>query len=70
MARWLESDYGLSSGEAALVLGTVARFRIPDVVGPWVSVAPEVNQARLVRLEKVAVVHYQQFGKFQRCGTI
>ena len=47
MARWLESDYGLTSGEAALVLGTVARFRIPDVVGPWVSVALEVDKVRL-----------------------
>ena len=49
MARWLEADYGLSSTEAALVLGTAAEYDVPDVVPPWVSVALRLEKAVLPR---------------------
>lgn len=50
MARWLEADYGLSSTETALVLGTAAQYDVPDVVPPWISVALRIDRGVLDRI--------------------
>lgn len=52
MARWLESDYGLSSTETALVLGTAVEYDIPDVVRPWVSVAIKISKSVLAQINQ------------------
>ena len=52
MARWLKSDYRLTDTEAALVLGTAAKYDVPDVVLPWVSVALRIDKAVLAALRE------------------
>lgn len=54
MARWLASDYGLSSTEAALVMGFAFAYDVPDVVPPWVSVAARVPRGALAQLPRPA----------------
>ena len=48
LARWLESDYGLTA--TALVLGTAVAYDVPDLVLPWVSVAARIDKEHLSRL--------------------
>ena len=50
LARWLEADYGLTATEAAVVLGTVVEYDVPDLVLPWVSVAARIDKEYLSRL--------------------
>ena len=52
LARWLESDYGLTATEAALILGTVVEYDIPDLVLPWVSVAARIDKEALSSLDR------------------
>ena len=47
LARWLEADYGLTSTEAAVVLGTAVEYDVPDLVLPWVSVAARIDKGAL-----------------------
>ena len=48
MARWLESDYGLTSQEAAYVLGFANVYDIPDMVGPFVGVSSRIAKKSLL----------------------
>ncbi|MEM1269322.1 MAG: acetamidase/formamidase family protein, partial [Bacteroidota bacterium] len=51
MARWLESDYGLTSTETALVMGTAVKYDVPDMVPPQFSIAIRVDRAALARIQ-------------------
>ncbi|MEM9666491.1 MAG: acetamidase/formamidase family protein [Bacteroidota bacterium] len=53
MARWLESEYGLSSTETALVMGTAVQYDVPDMVPPKFSIAIRVDRATLDRIRGV-----------------
>jgi acetamidase/formamidase len=50
MARWLEKRHGLSSSEAAFVMGMSLRFDIADVVAPGYGVVARLPKAALARL--------------------
>ena len=52
MARWLESEYGLSSTETALVMGTAVKYDVPDMVPPQFSIAIRVNRAAVDRVRE------------------
>lgn len=52
MARWLESRFKLTSAEAAVVLGTMARYDIPDLVGPHFGVALRLPKSALPAVEQ------------------
>ena len=41
---------GLTATEAAIVLGTVVEYDVPDLVLPWVSVAARIDKDALARL--------------------
>ncbi len=47
MARWLESDYRLTSPEAAYVLGFANVYDVPDMVPPFVGVSSRVPKKSL-----------------------
>lgn len=47
MARWLEADYGLTSQEAAYVLGFANVYDIPDMVPPFVGVSSRIAKKSL-----------------------
>lgn len=47
MARWLESRFKLTSAEAAVVAGTLARYDIADLVGPHFGVALRIPKSAL-----------------------
>lgn len=50
MARYLESEHGLNSTEAALVLGSSMRYDVADVVGEQVSVVARLSKKSLAQL--------------------
>lgn len=52
LARWLESDYKLSSTDAALVMGFGIKYDIPDLVGAQLSVAARVPKSLLPPVER------------------
>jgi len=52
MARWLESEYQLSSTETALVMGTVVKYDVPDIVPPAFSIAIRVSKAAVDRIRE------------------
>jgi acetamidase/formamidase len=52
MARWLEQGYGLTSTEAAIVLGFAARYDIPDVVSPGFGVTLRLPKTALAGVGK------------------
>ena len=52
MARWLESEYDLSSTETALVMGTAVKYDVPDMVPPQFSIAIRVNRAAVARIRE------------------
>lgn len=52
MARWLERDYGLTSNEAALVLGTALAYDIPDVVPPGYGVVARLPRSAIEQLRR------------------
>ncbi len=49
LARWLSADYGLSSTEVALVLGTSIQYDVADLVGNQVSVVAKVSKEILTQ---------------------
>lgn len=51
MARWLESEYELSSTEVGLIMGTVVEYDIPDIVPPWVSVVARISKDALAQID-------------------
>jgi acetamidase/formamidase len=53
LAQWLSRDYGLSAGEAALVLGTSAQIEIAELVDPQVNIVAKVPKSVLAPLAKV-----------------
>jgi amidase len=52
MARWLESEYEVSSSEAAVVMGFAMRYDIPDLVPPYVGVSARLPKSVLQQLPK------------------
>lgn len=50
MAQWLEQDYGLSLGEASLVLGSAVEYEVVTLAGRNVSVAAKLERSRLAAL--------------------
>lgn len=52
MARWLESEYQLSSTETALVMGTAVKYDVPDIVPPAFSIAIRVSKAAVDRIRE------------------
>ena len=47
LIQWMQQDYGLSLSEAAQVMGTAARFSVPNLAGRSVGVAAQVDKALL-----------------------
>jgi len=47
MANWLKRDYRLSENEAAVVLGTVAKYDIAEMVDPHYNVVAKVPKSAL-----------------------
>lgn len=50
MARYLEREHGLTSNEAALVLGAAIDYDVADVVGTQVSIVAKLPRATLEQL--------------------
>ncbi len=50
MARYLETEHGLNSNEAAVVLGFAVRYDIADLVGTQVSIVAKLPKATLGQL--------------------
>jgi len=53
LAQWLSRDYGLSSYEAALVLGAAAKIEIAEVVDPQINIVAKVPKSVLTSLKKI-----------------
>jgi acetamidase/formamidase len=54
MAQWLERDYSLTAGEAAIVLGTSLQYEIAEVVDPQINIVAKIPKAALASLKPVA----------------
>ncbi len=52
LARWLETDYVLTSNEAAVVMGFAIVFDVPDVVMPGIGVSVRLPKSVLAGLTK------------------
>jgi len=52
LADWLKSEYHLNDNETALVLGTVLKYDIAEMVDPQFSVVAKVPKAALEKLAK------------------
>jgi acetamidase/formamidase len=52
LAQWLSRDYGLSSYEAALVLGAAAQIEIAELVDPQVNIVAKVAKSVLAPLKR------------------
>ena len=50
MAQWLESEYKLSSTDAAIVMGVSLKFDVPDVVPPGFGVVARMPKAALASI--------------------
>jgi acetamidase/formamidase len=53
MTQWLERDYGLSSSEAAIVLGATIQYDIAEVADPQFHIVAKVRKAALVGLKRI-----------------
>jgi len=51
MVRWIETDYKLNPAEAAIVLGTVMRYDVADLVGSQVSIVAKLPKTALAQLQ-------------------
>jgi len=51
MANWLKSSYHLSENEAAVVLGTVAKYDIAEMVDPHYNVVAKIPKSALANLK-------------------
>jgi acetamidase/formamidase len=52
LARWLESDYKLTSNDVARLLGFGVIYDIPDLVPPQVGVSARLPKSLLMTLPK------------------
>ncbi len=52
LARWLESDYKLTSTEAALVMGFGVIYDVPDLVGTQVGVSARLPKSLLTSITR------------------
>lgn len=52
LAGWLETDYGLTANEAAVVLGFAVRYDVPDLVMPGVGVSARLPKTLLATLPR------------------
>ncbi len=52
LARWLESEYKLTSNEAALVMGFGVIYDVPDLVGTQVGVSARLPKSLLMAIKK------------------
>lgn len=52
LMQWLERDYGLSAGEASLILGTSVKYDIAEVVDPQVNIVARISKAALAGLKR------------------
>jgi acetamidase/formamidase len=50
LAEWLAADYHLNDSEIAIVLGTVLKYDVAEMVDPQISVVAKVPKAALARL--------------------
>jgi acetamidase/formamidase len=50
MARYLESEHGLNSSEAAVVMGFAVKYQIADLVGRQVSIVAKLPKATIAQL--------------------
>jgi amidase len=50
MARYLETEHGLNSNEAAVVMGFAIRYDVADLVGTQVSIVAKLAKATLAQL--------------------
>jgi amidase len=50
MARYLETEHGLNSNEAAVVLGFAVRYDVADLVGTQVSIVAKLPKTTLAQL--------------------
>jgi len=51
IVRWIETDYKLNPAEAAIVLGTVMRYDVADLVGSQVSIVAKLPKTALAQLQ-------------------
>ena len=52
LAEWLAADYHLNDNEIALVMGTVLKYDVAEMVDPQINVVAKVPKAALARLRK------------------
>ncbi len=52
LARWLESEYTLTSTEAALIMGFAVIYDVPDLVGTQVGVSARLPKSVLAPLKR------------------
>jgi amidase len=50
MSRYLETEHGLNSNEAAVVMGFAVRYDVADLVGTQVSIVAKLSKATLAQL--------------------
>jgi acetamidase/formamidase len=50
LAEWLAADYHLNDNEIALVMGTVLKYDVAEMVDPQINVVAKVPKAALARL--------------------
>lgn len=52
LAQWLQRDYGLSAGEAALVMGAAAEIEVAEVADPQVNVVAKIAKSALAGIKR------------------
>src|SRR5437588_309794 len=52
MARWLEQEYKLNTGEIAMVLGSSMHYDIAEIVDPQVHVVAKLSKTVLSQIPK------------------
>ena len=50
MARYLETEHGLNSNEAAVVMGFAVKYDVADLVGTQVSIVAKLPKATIAQL--------------------
>jgi acetamidase/formamidase len=52
MARWLEADYKLNPNESAMILGSVMKYDVADLVSTQVSIVAKIPKSTLAALRQ------------------
>jgi acetamidase/formamidase len=52
LAEWLAADYQLNDSEIAIVLGTVLKYDVAEMVDPQINVVAKLPKTALARLRK------------------